>query len=221
MKKKYDILLIDHRMPEMNGVDLLKQIKYDLSNRNRDSICIALTANVIDGSREFYLKAGFDDFLEKPVNGNRLEEMLLKFLSKEKIKEVKEKDVSRLPSELEPSVLEKLKGLEKDGYINIKAGLEFAGSETRFLETLQFFRDSIDKKADEIESLYVDRDMADYSDKVHALKSAAKIIGAYGLAEKAKRLEDAGRQNLTKYIKENNGIMLEEYRSYKKLLENI
>ena len=82
---KYDILLIDHRMPEMDGIELIKKIRKDNSNINRESVCIALTANVVEGARDMYIKAGFDDYMEKPVKVRKLEEMLIKHLPKDKV----------------------------------------------------------------------------------------------------------------------------------------
>ena len=84
-KVKYDILLIDHRMPEMDGIELIKKIRKDSSNPNQKSICIALTANVLEGARDMYLKAGFDDYLEKPVKAKKLEGMIIKYLPEDKV----------------------------------------------------------------------------------------------------------------------------------------
>ncbi|WP_051204957.1 ATP-binding protein [Butyrivibrio sp. VCD2006] len=243
MKTRYDVLLIDHRMPKMDGVELLKHIKYDLNNRNRDSICIALTANVVDGSRIFYLEAGFDDYLEKPVTGAGLEEILTKYLPEDKVgKPEKRQESSAVPKSADETkessdapenfdepqeqsvnmeAFKKLEELDARGYINIDAGVGYAGSEELFLETVEFFRDTIDKKADEIEKLLEDGNISDYTDKVHALKSAARIIGANSLSEDAKRLEEAGKQMEMEFIKGNTGKVLETYRSYIKILKDI
>ncbi len=82
---KYDILLIDHRMPEMDGMELIKKIRKDRSNINQKSVCIALTANVVEGARDMYMKAGFNDYMEKPVKAKKLEEMLTKYLPEDKV----------------------------------------------------------------------------------------------------------------------------------------
>ena len=79
----------------------------------------------------------------------------------------------------------------------------------------------MEKKADEIEELYKSGNIEDYTVKVHALKSSAKIIGAYTLSDKAKSLEDAGKRSDLEFIEQNNGALLEAYRSYRELLAGI
>lgn len=78
-----DLLFLDHLMPEMDGIDTLESIRS--KNLAAGVPVIALTANAIDGAREFYIKAGFADYLAKPINSNKLERMLLEFLPEEKI----------------------------------------------------------------------------------------------------------------------------------------
>ncbi|WP_022763215.1 ATP-binding protein [Butyrivibrio sp. AD3002] len=223
---RYDLALIDHRMPEMDGMELLKHIRYDEGNGNHDMPCIALTANVVAGVREMYLRAGFDDYLEKPVSGMRLEEALQKYLPKEKQLEYVEgdnkEDNKSVSETAEPSTeSSEIKDLQDAGYIDIAAGIEYAGTEELFIDTLGFFRDAIDKKADEIEELYLGERIEDYTVKVHALKSSARIIGAKDLSEKARLLEEAGKQGNLDYIRDNNSDLLEAYRHYKEVLKNI
>lgn len=80
-KEKFDIVLLDHMMPDMDGLETLKEIR----NMGIDIPVIALTANALADSREFYLSNGFDDYLSKPVKGKDLEEILKEWLPKEKI----------------------------------------------------------------------------------------------------------------------------------------
>ncbi len=81
--KHYDIVFIDHMMPDMDGIETLAQMKKEAGEEK--TTYIALTANAISGAREMYLDAGFSDYLSKPVSGRRLEEMVKKYLPKEKI----------------------------------------------------------------------------------------------------------------------------------------
>ena len=83
-KTKYDIILIDHRMPEMDGMEMLWRIKSDEKNLNRETPSIALTANAFAGARDAYRKSGFQDYLSKPIIGDALEKMLLEYLPEEK-----------------------------------------------------------------------------------------------------------------------------------------
>jgi CheY-like chemotaxis protein/nitrogen-specific signal transduction histidine kinase len=82
----YDIILLDHMMPELDGVDTLKMIRNDDGNKNKDGIIIVLTANAIAGCREMYLECGFDDYFSKPILADDFEELLIKYLPPEKIK---------------------------------------------------------------------------------------------------------------------------------------
>ncbi len=83
--KKYDIIFMDHMMPEMDGVETLNLLRADQDNPNREAIVIALTANAIAGCREMYLEYGFNDYFAKPIQADKLEEMILQYLPKELI----------------------------------------------------------------------------------------------------------------------------------------
>ena len=82
-QKKYDVMFIDHMMPDMDGIETLRRMKEE--NTAQDTVYIALTANAVSGAREMYLEAGFSDYLSKPVTGRRVEELLKKYLPKEKV----------------------------------------------------------------------------------------------------------------------------------------
>ena len=84
-KKEYDILFIDHMMPEMDGIETLEKIKKDRFALCREKPMIALTANAISGAREFYLKKGFVGYLSKPVDPKLLEKIIIEFLPEELI----------------------------------------------------------------------------------------------------------------------------------------
>ena len=234
---KYDVAFIDHRMPVMDGVELLKHIRSDEKNENRFIPCIALTANVVEGGKEMYIRAGFDDYLEKPVSGACLEDALIQYLPKGKIQveaPAEESAPAQITEEQTPApqdnadesaatddVRGKMNELQEKGFIDIEAGISYAGSEQDFVDTLQFFRDCIDRKADEIKSLYDEQNIEDYTTKVHALKSGARIIGAKDLSERARLLEEAGKNGDIDYIKANTDEVLEKYREYKEILRTI
>jgi len=81
--KKYDIIFMDHMMPDMDGVETLHMLREDDNNPNKDGIVIALTANAVAGCREQYLGYGFDDYLPKPIQADNMEQMLVHFLPKD------------------------------------------------------------------------------------------------------------------------------------------
>ncbi|MBO4807469.1 MAG: response regulator [Lachnospiraceae bacterium] len=96
-QNKYDLILLDHMMPEFDGMDVLKTIKEHPFDLNYHTPAIVLTANATEGSREEYMEAGFDDYLSKPVDGMTLERALAKYLSDEPV----EPEVPELTPEME------------------------------------------------------------------------------------------------------------------------
>lgn len=78
--KKYDIIFLDHMMPGMDGIETLRELKEHQKGLNVDTPVIALTANAISGSREFYLENGFDDYVSKPIDPKKLEKMIYDIL---------------------------------------------------------------------------------------------------------------------------------------------
>ena len=221
---RYDIMLIDHRMPRMDGFQLLEHIKTDASNPNKDSFSILLTANVVAGERELGFKAGFDEFLEKPVKGKQLEDTLLRFLPPEKVFDAGISSsattyaVVDIPQD---DVHSKLSGLQEEGLIDIDEGLGYAGTEDLYLKSLELFRNTIEAKSKELDDLYHAGNMEDYTTKIHGLKSSAKVIGAMSLSEKAKALELAGNDGDLDFISKNHDDLLQMYRQYRDKLSKI
>jgi CheY-like chemotaxis protein len=81
----YDILFLDHMMPEMDGIETLQAIRSEDDNPNVNTPAVCLTANAVTGAKEFYMENGFDDYLTKPINSEQLERMIYEFLPYEKI----------------------------------------------------------------------------------------------------------------------------------------
>lgn len=83
VKEQYDVILLDHMMPTMDGIETLEELKKMPDNKSRDAAVIVLTANAMAGVREMYLEKGFDDYLSKPIDGSVLEQLLMKYLPPE------------------------------------------------------------------------------------------------------------------------------------------
>ncbi|MBQ4232059.1 MAG: response regulator, partial [Lachnospiraceae bacterium] len=92
-RERFDVILLDHMMPVMDGLETLKKIRSMTDFPCESTPIVALTANAIVGSREKYLEAGFDDYMSKPVNGQKLEELLLKYIPSKKITFVSEEEL--------------------------------------------------------------------------------------------------------------------------------
>ena len=82
-EKKYDLIFLDHRMPDMDGIETLHAMQQMEENASRQTPVVALTANVVSGAREKYFQEGFSGYLAKPVNGEHLEETILNWLPEE------------------------------------------------------------------------------------------------------------------------------------------
>lgn len=83
-EKEYDLILLDHMMPEMDGIETLHRIR-KLDNANKDIPVVVITANAITGAKESYLEEGFDDYMSKPAKADELEKLVFKYLPEDKI----------------------------------------------------------------------------------------------------------------------------------------
>ncbi len=81
----YDLIFMDHMMPEMDGVEAMKQIKAVAADLDRKIIVIALTANAVSGAREMFIREGFDGFIAKPINTSDYERVMLRVLPEDRI----------------------------------------------------------------------------------------------------------------------------------------
>ncbi|MCR5324042.1 MAG: response regulator [Lachnospiraceae bacterium] len=210
----YDVLFIDHMMPDMDGIETLKAIRG--TGMSKDSPAVALTANAVSGARDRYLEAGFTDYLSKPVDGEKLEKMLIAMLPDEKVEMAEECDKAAedLSDMFEERISEAFrKHLQGVDGLDIQKGLKNCGSEEGYLSVLTVFHQTAPAKADEIENLWEIGDLENYTIKVHALKSSARIIGAAQLSELAYSLEDAGKRKDTAFIENNTEKLIDMYRA--------
>ncbi|SCY61997.1 response regulator [Butyrivibrio sp. INlla14] len=216
-KKKYDVIFIDHRMPEMDGIETLKAMKELSGNLCKGVPCIALTANAGVGAKEEYMAAGFDDYLSKPIDAALLEDMLKSYLPKEKLIDVSKdsKDNEKTDSSKDEDVLSMLEG------IDLSEAIKNCGSRDLLTDVVKEFLTTIDSKADNIENFANSDDYRNYTISVHALKSSARLIGAMKLSEMAAYLEDCGNKEDAPEIKNKTPELLSLYRSYKDKLSKI
>lgn len=210
-QNSYDLVFLDHRMPNMDGVETLLKMKEIYGADLNGVPVISLTANAVAGAREEYLEAGFIDYLTKPVMSDELEAMLLKYLPPEKIT-----SASYTDNQEEIPIPE---WLEKVNILDIKHGVEFCGGNQEYLDALKIFRVSISSRADEIEALYQAKDIRNYTIKVHALKSMTRTIGAMELSELAASLEEAGNNGDIASIEAGTGVLLTLYRELDDVLK--
>ena len=212
-QEKFDIIFLDHRMPTMDGLETLQEMKKLERNLNQTTPVIALTANAISGAREQYLAAGMSDYLTKPIDPNALETMIMKYLPPEKIGAASDQ-----PTVVEEPTIDLPEWLSTIDELNVFDGVKHCGSAEDYLNALTVFAQSIESNADEIEGMFRAEDWKNYTTKVHALKSTARVIGAAELSDRAKRMEDAGNACDVDLIKASTEALLDQYRSFAKKL---
>ena len=208
----YDLVFLDHRMPGMDGVETLQEMTRLFPDKVARTPIISLTANAINGAREYYMRAGFDDYLTKPVMADELEKTLLRHLPPEKVVRESGDGNSEPEPEHLPEWLLSIRSLE------VEKGLNHCGGMQAYLEALKIFAESIPKRSQEIERACAEDDIEDYTIKVHALKSMARSIGAEELAGLSARLEVAGDQRDIDTVYSQTGKLLTMYRRFEQAL---
>ncbi len=218
--KKYDIIFLDYRMPQMDGIETLENMKKDTESPNKDTPVIVLTANAISGARENFLREGFDDYLSKPIESDKLEECLVRFLPKDKVvitsgEENKPAEKTSEADEENPKWLENLEG------IDVAEGLKNCGSTDSYLSILKVYYESTGMTEDNITGAYESRNFKDYTSYVHSLKSTSRTIGARELSKLAEKLEKAGNDGDYDTIDERQNELMNMYSIVKYTLSNI
>ncbi|MDE7299672.1 MAG: PocR ligand-binding domain-containing protein [Lachnospiraceae bacterium] len=206
----YDIVFMDHMMPELDGVETTHIIRrfhpeYD------DVPIIALTANAVDGTKEMFCREGMNDFVAKPIEMRILAAKVRQWLPVEKIQKVYSAASSEQPEKAaEPIVI---------GDLDVKYAMGIISNEELFWKVLKVFYRSIDKKVRLIKALEEQEDWINYTIEVHALKNAARQIGAIQLSDRAAALEKAGNARNSEVIHRQTDEMLEQYSGYLSVLE--
>ena len=212
--KHYDIIFLDHMMPEMDGIETLHRIKKMTDHACQNVPVVALTANAISGAKEMYLKEGFEEFLSKPINPEKLEQMIVRLLPKNLVQygmdgEYKKSNVVEDTEEF-PIV---------DGIDWTYGCLHFPTKEL-LKETVKDFYKAITVEASKLEQFY-GNDWEQYRIKVHSMKSSANMIGAIVLGGMAKVLENAATNSDIQTIEKLHPIFIKEWLSYTDKLKDI
>ena len=177
---KYDLIFLDHMMPDKDGIETLKELRAMKKNPNRKTLVICLTANAVSGAREKYIAAGFDDYLTKPINPDKLEEMLIKYLPKEKLATSQNNSDETSQADYK--------------FLNVEMGLTYSGGMMdMFISVLEIFCNMKDENKEKIQNAFDKGDWKNYTIFVHSLKSTSLSIGGEQLGQIAKELEAAGK----------------------------
>lgn len=213
---QYDLVLMDHMMPVMDGIEAAKAIRALPEDKYQKLPIIALTANAMVDARKEFLNAGMNGFVAKPIDFARICNQLKLWLPKDLVRDVPKEEAKKLLAddlsdrEIQPE--------DSQRGFSFEEGVNHCGSKAALMKTIRIFYRTIDSKADKIEQCLKEGLISDYVVEVHALKSSALLIGAVPLSEAAKELEDYGKQGKTEVLEEKTPDVLTLYRDLKNIL---
>jgi CheY-like chemotaxis protein len=207
----FDLVFMDHMMPEMDGLEATAQIR-QMGEKYENLNIIALTANAIQGAKEMFLANGMDDFLPKPIEMPLLIDILSDWLPPEKV-------ILEAPAEDGPSSAgadntevddgkesgadgdaEFWKTLGEVAEIDVEIALHrIGGLKKMYRSNLQLFYDKLAGNIEKMQALMEGHDIDGFAISVHAIKSALASVGAMGLSETALNLEMAAKRGDAEY----------------------
>ena len=212
----YDMVFLDYRMPQMDGIETLRKIKELYPEKADKTPIVCLTASAVLGDREKMLDAGFTDYLSKPVNIEKMEEMMLKYLPEEKVRRVEPDETSQDDelSKITPALFD-IEGVDP------KLGIEYCGSAEDYMDAVEIYEASVERKANDIERAAENNDIENFVTMVHSLKSTSNAIGATKILELAVALEMEGKNKNTDAIKVQTPVLVSKYRELGKRLKAV
>ena len=224
-KKKYDLILLDHMMPEPDGIETLHIIREDEASLNKDTKAVVLTANAVVGSRQMYIDAGFEDYLTKPLDSKLLEKTVKKMLPKDKVNEGSEgENVSG--AEAEPADSESGKELTLRDKLSKIEELDYdraigycAGDEELLEQVVKEIASECAERSERMKQSLAGNDIKAYQIDAHTIKSNMARIGMDALSNRAKKHEMAADEKNTEFINSDSDDFINEYIKVCKSLE--
>lgn len=203
----YDIVFMDHMMPELDGIETTQAIR-SLGGKYRKLVIVALTANVISGAAETFRESGMDDFLGKPIEMGELNRILTRFIPEEKrLTETAEAPVrENKPSEF----LVKLSEIKE---LNMKFLVSQCGDKTNLLSDI-LLTTANSPSRQKLDGAFASKDWRNYTIYVHGLKGALRNIGAENLGMQAYELEMAGKRGDEAFILSHNDEFVTAFDSF-------
>ena len=210
--EEFDIILLDHIMPEMDGIETLHRIK-QIPGRNAKIPVLCVTAELGRDVGERLMEFGFDDYIAKPVKDYHLARLLKKYLPDDLAIIIENSNTEKDDRDKKAQKRDESTGQEDPLTIDVAKGIENVGGDEDVYNIVlsTYYHEGLDKwKA--VPEEFLAGDIPLFTTNVHALKSSSASIGAYVISEKFKKLEFAGKENDRIYIEANLDECLENFR---------
>lgn len=208
-KKRYHLIFMDYRMPQMDGVETTQMLRRLEGSYYREVPVIALTGDEREDVRDIFYQAGMNDILLKPIEKTRLDSILEEWLPREK-QYVKEETVAE---ESEESY-----AFLKESGIDVAEGVKNCGGKELFETLLSDFYHLIDLKSVVLVKSLAEKKLKEYTIEAHALKNCARLIGAKELSQDFADLENWGNSGNIEEVKKGTPKVLKVLRQYKEVL---
>ncbi len=224
-KEEFALILMDYRMPDMDGIETAVQVRNLEGDSFKKVPIIALTGDERTEVQQKFLDAGMNDVLLKPLDSERLKEKLEYWIAEETAADGKQDgfhtEKALFSTEgAEPSgewSAEDIAKLQNAG-IFVQEGIKNCGGRELFHSLLEDFYYLIDFKAEKIEKHLAEGHIKEYTIEVHALKNSARLVGAIALSEEFAKQEQLGNQEDIPGVQESLPVLLEYMRCCKNVL---
>lgn len=213
--KKYDMIFMDHMMPDIDGIETTEKIRSKKGSYYKLLPIIALTANATDEARHLFIERGFNDFMSKPIERDIINDMLYKWLPK-----------SKISSKEDPMHKEQFQdkftiAFEKAG-IDIDAGLKYSGQDMdHYIEILKTLRNECNDYISRLTIASESFDLKTYAINAHSLKSVLGTIGAKSLSEYAKEHEFKSKEGDVAFVTQNSAELISRFKRLVDLVNDI
>ena len=222
-QREYDLVLVDHMMPEMDGIETVAAIRALGGNFNKLPI-VSLTASAMSGMKDVFLSSGFNDYLSKPIEIPKLKALMEKMVPPEKRARAETEAMlggqattrTATPPEIQTALEKQTAVAEKasterppkssrldriDGLDTKKGMASAGGAPSVYMELLEIYCRDARERFELLTAEFAESDLKNYITNVHALKSASASVGAKGLSNAAAALEAAGLRGDMEYIR--------------------
>jgi CheY-like chemotaxis protein/HPt (histidine-containing phosphotransfer) domain-containing protein len=211
-ENRYDLILLDHMMPVMDGIETLQCMRELKDFDINKTPVVMLTANAVVGAKDSYMQAGFTDYITKPIREEVLLSIVKKYLPQNLIVESESSDSKAAETVESPRTVGGLSEI-----LDVATGLGYCMNDKKFYHEMLLEYVKNDRRSD-LEKSFSRSDFDHYRIVIHSLKSTSLTIGAVKLSEMSKALENACKEGNFDFVREQHGICMADY---KKILDKL